>query len=618
MLFRTVKINRKAVFSFSAAAVTACAVSLGSVSGFIISTSSSKTMTRPSSSPTSLGLTAVSASTKATFTTIPSWDDLQSMISQTPVGQALDEQMVLRSKGVGAPHVHSKLRLFPKQQDQESPSKGMPQLTLYRDHAGWCPYCQKTMLLVEAKGIPIKVELVNMRSYGDKPSEFLRKVPGGLLPALEVDGRGIVTESSVIMQLLDEWHSEEDGYTNQMVPRQDTQPHHFKRYQSLMGLERELFRWWCTLVFRPESGPGGLGGGNPLSNIFGGNSKNDGPSSFSPSLRGFLDCLQTVNDSLEATSGPYFLDYTTKHPTMIDFVFASHVERMLASVAYWKGINLRDSSKWGSRFSAVQRWFDALERHEYYLAFKSDYYTHVKDIPPQYGPGYDGVSFMEDISKFQANILGRDGQSWTLPLQHDDELQPLYRGPPLPLCVLAAAGIAPDDNSKYSDDFGDGSYLNADPRRVAIACRQMAAWKLVGNGPNVSKFSSRGGPKGAKNPRKTFGAELADPYAESDISIVDTVDAVLRVTAMALQDIDDDDGTSADQLRGLPDSTKYRPLLEAAMGTESGSAVVKDGVIKSLEYLRDRVGVPRDLPLASARYLRAYLNWTIDRLQKEL
>jgi glutathione S-transferase len=146
----------------------------------------------------------------------------------------------------------------------------------------------------------------------------------------------------------------------------------------------------------------------------------------------------------------------------------------------------------------------------------------------------------------------------------------------------------------------------------------MAAWKLVGNGPNVSKFSSRGGPKGAKNPRKTFGAELADPYAESDISIVDTVDAVLRVTAMALQDIDDDDGTSADQLRGLPDSTKYRPLLEAAMGTESGSAVVKDGVIKSLEYLRDRVGVPRDLPLASARYLRAYLNWTIDRLQKEL
>lgn len=34
-------------------------------------------------------------------------------------------------------------------------------------------------------------------------------------------------------------------------------------------------------------------------------------------------------------------------------------------------------------------------------------------------------------------------------------------------------------------------------------------------------------------------------------------------------------------------------------------------VIRSLEYLRDRVGVPRDLPLVSARTLRAHLNWAI-------
>ena len=535
------------------------------------------------------------------------------MISETPVGQALDDQITKRSKGIGAPNVHSKLRLFPK----DSSTSEVPQLTLYRDHAGWCPYCQKTMLLVEAKRIPIKIELVNMRSYGDKPAEFLRKVPGGLLPALEVEGRGVITESAVIMQLLDEWHSAEDGYTNQMVPDKETQPQHYKRYQSLMRLERELFRWWCTLVFRPENGGLG-GGGNPFSNIFGGE-KGTISSSFSPSLRGFLECLQSVNDSLGASSGPYFLDYTTKHPTMIDFVFASHVERMLASVAYWKGIDLRDSTKW-SRFSALQRWFDALERQEYYLAFKSDYYTHVKDIPPQYGPGYDGITFPDEIRKFQASILGRDGKSWTLPLQHDDELQPLYRGPPLPLCVLEAAGIKSDDNiDDNGDDIGDGSYLNADPRLVAMACRQMAAWKLVGNGPNISKFSSRGGPKGAKNPRKSFGAELADPYAESDTVILDTVDVVLRVTAIALQDVDGSKASTADQLRGRPDGSKYRPLLAAAMQTNGPpNAVLINGVISSLEYLRDRVGVPRDLPLASARYLRAYLNWTIDELQRGL
>ena len=33
---------------------------------------------------------------------------------------------------------------------------------------------QKTMLLIEEKGIPINIELVPMRSYGDKPTSFTK------------------------------------------------------------------------------------------------------------------------------------------------------------------------------------------------------------------------------------------------------------------------------------------------------------------------------------------------------------------------------------------------------------------------------------------------------------
>ncbi|KAG7373028.1 glutathione S-transferase [Nitzschia inconspicua] len=521
---------------------------------------------RPSPSRFRSGSCRDMASSPATTeppATIPSWKDIYNTIGQTAVGKALNDDADQRSNGYGAAHVHNKLRKFASTND--------PKIILYRDHAGWCPYCQKTMLLVEEKQIPLKIELINMRSYGDKPNSFLQKVPGGLLPALEVDGQ-VITESAVIMQLLDEWH----GDLKPMVPPKSSPQ--YRQYQYLMQLERELFRWWCTFMFRPESGTAGGGSfGGALSGLLGGNNnnRNNPTGSMSPQMQGFVECLEEVNAALRQTKGP-------------------HVERMLASCAYWKGMDLRSSQQY-PQLQALQQWLDALEKAEYYLAFKSDYYTHIKDIPPQYGPSYEGIAFPDRIDEYQSKILGKDGKSWTLPLDHDDELQPLYRGPPLPLCVLKAAGITADP---------DGSYQSADPAAMATACRQMAAWKLSGNGPKISIFSSRGGPQGANNPRKTFGAELADPYAESDASIVDSVDAALRITGLCLQDVDDHSGTS------LP-SSMYKDMLTSSVPQDH-----VDGVISSLAYLRDRIGVPRDLPLASARYLRAYLNWAIDTLTR--
>jgi hypothetical protein len=40
-------------------------------------------------------------------------------------------------------------------------------------------------------------------------------------------------------------------------------------------------------------------------------------------------------------------------------------------------------------------------------------------------------------------------------------------------------------------------------------------------------------------------------------------------------------------------------------------------VVASAAYLRDRVGVPRDMKLPAARQLRAHLNWLIDTLQPQ-
>lgn len=128
----------------------------------------------------------------------------------------------------------------------------------------------------------------------------------------------------------------------------------------------------------------------------------------------------------------------------------------------------------------------------------------------------------------------------------------------------------------------------------------MAAWKLASNGSNISRFASRGGPDGAKNPRKTFGAELADPYAEPDASVVDAVDAALRVVCLALS-------ATEEEQPGYSYSTMLRDAVPSKQ---------RSGVASSMAYLRDRIGVPRDLPLAAARYLRAYLNWGITTLSK--
>ena len=125
---------------------------------------------------------------------IPGWEDLSTLAKGTPTGQRMESETVLREKGEGLAHQDAKFRLFG--------SKSEPRVTYYRDTAAWCPYCQKVWILLEIKKIPYNVEKIAMRSYGDKPAAFLKLVPNGLLPAINIDGN-FMTESLDIMLTLD-------------------------------------------------------------------------------------------------------------------------------------------------------------------------------------------------------------------------------------------------------------------------------------------------------------------------------------------------------------------------------------------------------------------------------
>lgn len=407
-----------------------------------------------------------------------------------------------REKGEGDPHVTSKLRLFGAKEEDV-------RVTLYRDHAGWCPYCQKVWMMMEEKKIPYRIERINMRSYGDKPDWFLKKVPSGLLPVLELDGK-MITESLVIMQVL-----EQNFPDIPMIPEEE-----FDRANELLGLERKLFSDWCGLIFRPSM-PGPFGGG---------------------ARKDFEETLDKVNAALGVLPGPWFLGGDI--PSIVDLQYVSHVERMNASCLYWKGMQLRGTERWAN----IERWFAAFEERPSYHACKSDYYTHVMDIPPQYGPGFSDSNKEVEIAQ---NAI--DGvTTWKLPLN-----------------------LSSSDMEPLPDSMNPGDE----------ASRHEAAYKLAANSKAIVKFACRGmGEKGAKQ----FSAPLADPYAKPNLNYETKVDEMLRLTVSV--------------------------LLDGSAQPSSSSETKNKEVAKCLAYLRDRVGVPRDMSYPAAMQLRAHLNLVINAI----
>jgi glutathione S-transferase len=237
----------------------------------------------------------------------------------------------------GLTNAQAQLRLF-------GHSEADVRVILYRDHHAWCPYCQKVWLWLEEKQIPYRIAKVTMFCYGEKESWYQRKVPSGMLPALELDGR-IITESDDILLALERefqplvWSMEDPT----VIP--------------LRRLERLLFRAWCSWLCYPRR--------SPRDDQF--------------HQEKFTSVVAQVEAALAATPGPYFLsEFST-----VDVIFTPYVERMNASLFYYKGYSLREENP------HLSAWFDAMESRPTYRGTQSDFSTHVHDLPPQMGGCYD-------------------------------------------------------------------------------------------------------------------------------------------------------------------------------------------------------------------------------------
>ena len=221
-------------------------------------------------------------------------------------------------------------------------------VTLYRDRHSWCPYCQKIWLWLEFKRIPYRVKKINMFCYGQKESWFLDKVRSGKLPAIEFKGQ-IITESDDLIAFLEN----EFGALGSCI----TSSH----LRETRKLEREIFRSWCNWLCRESF--------NFLDSSFRGKRFKESISKLekilSTSKTGFIDPSVSDSGKIEPGTG--------------DIIFIPYMERMNASLAYYKGFNLREN------YTYINKWLTLFENTSSYRGTQGDFHTHSHDLPPQMG-----------------------------------------------------------------------------------------------------------------------------------------------------------------------------------------------------------------------------------------
>jgi glutathione S-transferase len=257
----------------------------------------------------------------------------------------------------GATNAQSRLRLFGR-------SESEVRVILYRDNHAWCPYCQKIWLWLEEKQIPYQIEKVTMFCYGEKESWYKRKVPSGMLPAVELDGRMITESDEILIALERAFGGVSYGMKDPLV-------------LPLRQLERLLFRAWCGWLCRPA------------------NSERDEQYNRSQ----FVSVVEMVERALSSTPGAYFLEQFST----ADIIFTPYVERMNASLYYYKGYSLREDNP------RLSDWFDAMESRTTYRGTQSDFHTHVHDLPPQMGGCYENGTPQMAINKARVDNGPWDG-----------------------------------------------------------------------------------------------------------------------------------------------------------------------------------------------------------------
>jgi len=280
-----------------------------------------------------------------------SWKDLEKF--------ALDEV----DRVNGSNNSYTNLRLFNK-------NKTDAKLIFYRDRHAWCPYCQKIWLWLEFKKIPYKIEKINMYCYGEKEKWYLKKVISGKLPAIELNGQ-IITESDNIIDFLEKEYGAlgTSIYSNKLA--------------KIRKIERDIFRSWCEWLCR--------------NNFF----KFDNVLKKNNMIKNLEELEQLLSYSSSGFIDPVNLSQDKVQPGTGDIIFIPYLERINASLFYYKGYKLR------KEFPLIDKWLTLLENENTYIGAQGDFHTHSHDLPPQMGGCFKDIN--AEQAKFSKLIDSGEG-----------------------------------------------------------------------------------------------------------------------------------------------------------------------------------------------------------------
>jgi glutathione S-transferase len=509
----------------------------------------------------------------------PSWERLTEKLltkqrTQTASNKEERQFRELLAKGKIASPLAS-LRLFGN--DKE------PRVVLWRDHAAWCPYCQKVWIALEEKQVSYEIKKVAMNCYasGSKPADFLKVQPSGNLPCAIIQGQGdgngdndeamiIMSESDEILDVIDQMGTapgtptlRPEGQEELIRKLCDDGPYN--------SLERQAYREWLWYL---------TGKRKPA----------EYRERFEFQLDQIEEALLCANSSSNG-AGPYFLG---KHVSLVDIKFIPFVERMVASTAYFKGWDIRVGSESRNRWPFLNQWLEAMEARPSYAVTKSDYYTHSRALPPQLGGGCHS-----DLATPEALAMRQSIDALHLPTRELRGLDSTANTSTLPPVASLLTWREPGW-----------------PRRPQepSSARREAAERLLHNHEAIVNFACRAAGTPGFPPAS---AELADPRAvdnpDNYAVLVPVVDTFLRHVVDALLS---NTSTSKSTITTGAEATAALMLVQDQSDQTSGSnnnchsdAIIEifDVVVDCLDYLRARIGVPRDMSYPAATELRTEL-----------